>query len=73
VTAPIPAAIAKRLRITPGTTIEVEERDGTVLVTPIHQKRRTLAEILQSCRKKFPKGSPHGEIDFGPPVGKEIW
>lgn len=73
VTAPIPAAIAKRLRITPGSPIEVEERNGAVWVTPIRRRRRNLAEILRSCKKKFPKGNPHGEFDFGPPVGKEIW
>jgi AbrB family looped-hinge helix DNA binding protein len=74
VTAPIPAAIAKRLRIEPGSPIEVEERGGMVIVKPIrHHRRRTLAEILRSCKKKFPKGNPHGVLDFGPPVGKEIW
>jgi len=73
VTAPIPASIAKRLRILPGTPIEVEERNGAVLVKAIKPGRRTLAEILRSCKKKFPKGNPHGVIDFGPPVGKEIW
>jgi AbrB family looped-hinge helix DNA binding protein len=73
VSAPIPAAIAKRLHISPGTVIEVEERDGSVIVKPVRRPRRTLKEILQSCKRKFPKGNPHGEIDFGPPVGKEIW
>lgn len=73
VTAPIPASIARRLRISPGTPIEVEERDGAVLVKAVKPARRNLAEILRSCRKKFPKGNPHGAIDFGPPVGKEIW
>jgi antitoxin MazE len=73
VTAPIPAAIARRLRITPGTPIVVEERDGGVLVKPAARPRRSLSEILRSCRKKFPKGNPHGAIDFGPPVGKELW
>ena len=73
VSAPIPAAIAKRLRIKAGSPIEVEERDGSVLVTPVRRHRRTLSEILRSCKKKFPNGNPHGEIDWGPPVGKEIW
>ena len=73
VTAPIPAAIAKRLRITPGSEIEVKERNGSVLVTPIHRRRPTLAEMLRDCKKKFPNGNPHGEFDYGPPVGREIW
>ena len=71
--APIPAAIAKRLRIAPGTVIEVAEREGAVIVRPVRRPRRKLDEILRDCKKKFPKGNPHGEIDFGPPVGKEIW
>ena len=73
VTAPIPAAIARRLRIKPGSPIEVEEHNGKVVVTPVRQRRRSLAEMLRSCKKKFPKGNPHGIVDFGPPVGKEIW
>jgi antitoxin component of MazEF toxin-antitoxin module len=74
VTAPIPAAIARRLHIVPGSPIEVDERDGVVLVKPVRRRRRrTLAEILRSCQKKFPQGNPHGTVDFGPAVGKEIW
>lgn len=73
VTAPIPAALARRFNIVAGTPIQVEERDGAIVVRPVTRKRRTLAEILKSCKKKFPKGNPHGEIDYGPPVGREIW
>ena len=73
VTAPIPASIARRLNIKPGTAIDVREKDGAVVVTPIHRRRRTLADMLRSCKRKFPKGNPHGEIDFGPAVGKEVW
>jgi antitoxin component of MazEF toxin-antitoxin module len=73
VTAPIPAPIAKKLHIVAGTPIEVTEREGVVLITPVKQRRRTLKEILRSCKKKFPRGTPHGEIDWGVPVGKEIW
>jgi antitoxin MazE len=73
VTAPIPAAIAKRLRITPGSLIEVEEKRGVVLVRPVRSARPKLADMLRSCKKKFPRGNPHGVVDFGPPVGKEVW
>ena len=72
-TAPIPAAIARKLRIMPGSPIEVEERGGLVLVRPVRGPRRRLADILRSCKKKFPQGNPHGVVDFGPPVGKEVW
>ena len=73
VSAPIPAAIAKRLRITPGSPIEVEQRGGVVLIKPVAARRRSLAQILQACKRDFPAGNPHGAIDFGPPVGREIW
>lgn len=72
VSAPIPAAIARKLRIKAGTPIQVEERNGIVLVKPLRQRRR-LADILRACKRKFPKGNPHGVVDFGPPVGKEVW
>jgi AbrB family looped-hinge helix DNA binding protein len=73
VTAPIPAAIARKLRISPGSPLELEERGGMVLVKPIRRSRRRLADILRACKKKFPRGNPHGVVDFGPPVGKEVW
>ncbi len=75
VTAPIPAPIARRLRIVPGTPIAVEERDGKVVIRLAARRRprRSLVAMLRACRKKFPKGNPHGEIDYGPAVGKEIW
>jgi antitoxin MazE len=73
VSAPIPAAIARKLKITAGSTIEVQERNGSVVVTPLRRRRRTLNDILRSCKKKFPKGNPHGEFDYGAPVGKEVW
>lgn len=73
VSAPIPAAIARQLNIKPGTAIEVSAQGGSVIITPVKRARRTLAEMLRSCKKKFPKGNPHGEIDYGRAVGKEIW
>ena len=70
---PIPAAIARKLRIVPGTPIEVEERSGVILIKPARPSSHKLANILRSCKKKFPRGNPHGVVEFGPPVGKEVW
>jgi len=55
----------------PGTPIEVTERNRAVVITPVKSPRRSLSDILRSSKKKFPNGNPHGEIDFGPAIGKE--
>jgi len=73
VSAPIPAAIARRWRIAAGTPIVVEEHSSGVLIRPVGKSRRKLSDILRACKKKFPEGNPHGVVDFGGPVGKEIW
>jgi antitoxin component of MazEF toxin-antitoxin module len=70
---PIPPAIAQHLGIRVGTPILVRELNAKVVVSRLARRRRRLSEILRSCRRKFPAGNPHGQIDFGPAVGNERW
>lgn len=73
ISAPIPAALARRWRIAAGTPIVVEEHAKGLLIRPLLAPRRKLSDILRACKTKFPRGNPHGVVDFGAPVGKEIW
>ena len=50
-------------------TVDVREENGRVVIEPIRTPDYTLDELLaQMTPDTFPD-----EIDFGPPVGREIW
>lgn len=42
----IPSAIARKARLSPGQTVEVGFRDGSVSIVPVGSRERTLAERL---------------------------
>ena len=64
----IPAAIASQLSVTSGTEVDLSVRNGALLVKPTTRRKYRLSELLKNCRPK----QLHGEIDFGPDVGREL-
>ncbi len=69
----IPAAFAEDARFTDGTPVEMilNVEDGSITIRHIKQyKKYTLDELLA----KVPDDAePHGETDWGEPVGREEW
>jgi antitoxin MazE len=62
----IPAALAQQLQLESGTPVEIQPKNGTLVVKP--KKPDRLGELLKD-------GKPsqlHGETDFNPDVGREI-
>jgi len=64
----IPKPLAKDAEVTEGTVLNLAVSDGKVVATPVERKL-SLRELLSRVNKK----NLHGEIDFGRPVGREIW
>ena len=62
----IPAAIAQEWGVREGERIEIIQRDGEVV---LWKKTYDLATLLSHITED----NLHGEIDTGPPVGKEVW
>ncbi len=54
-----------------GAAVNVEVRDGALVVTPVRRVRggSDLAELV----RRIPKGYTSQELDWGPPVGEEVW
>jgi antitoxin MazE len=54
-----------------GDAVEVTARDGAIRIAPVCRVhgRHDLRELV----KRVPKGSRAEEIDWGGPVGKEVW
>ena len=65
----IPKAFAVESNVTSGTTVDVSIENGSIVVTPIRETKYTLEELLEGITEE----NLHGEVDWGPPVGKEVW
>jgi antitoxin MazE len=66
----IPRRLAQESRIGRGTPVKVSTLNGKLVLTPL-SKRRSYS--LASLLKKITPANRHAEIDFGKPVGREIW
>ena len=61
-------AIAENLNLSEGSEINIEVENGKLVITPA-EKEPTLKELIDGINEN----NRHGEMDFGRPVGKEIW
>lgn len=62
----IPKIIAKDLKITEGTLVNIEDIDGKIVISP---KKNTLQNILKQINAE----NIHSELDFGKQEGQESW
>ncbi|HSW30857.1 MAG TPA: AbrB/MazE/SpoVT family DNA-binding domain-containing protein [Longimicrobiales bacterium] len=54
-----------------GDEVEVAVREGVLVVTPVRRVRG--GHDLRELVRGIPKGHSAGELDWGPPVGREVW
>ena len=64
----IPASVMAAANITLDQEVSIRERDGAIVIEPVPRPRKSLAEYIAAIT---PENS-HGEVDFGPDIGKEI-
>lgn len=64
----IPKKLADEMKIGDGDAVDVAVENGTLVVRPA-RKRYTIEELVADIRPD----DRHGETDWGPPVGKEVW
>lgn len=64
----IPAPLAKLVGIVEGSEVELHVSAGRLIVEPI-RPRYELKKLVGGITRK----NRHREIDWGKPVGKEIW
>ena len=63
--------ILSNVDIEVGDAVDVAVRDGALVVTPVRRVRGRL-DIEQLVRE-IPRGYKPGELDWGPPTGREVW
>ncbi len=58
-------------QISVGDDVDITIRDGTIIIAPIKRVRgkRSLKELVS----RIPKEYEAGEVDWGNPIGKEVW
>lgn len=54
-----------------GDAVDVAVRDGVLVVTPVHRVRG--GQDLEELVKRIPKDYKPEELDWGKPVGREVW
>ena len=54
-----------------GDAVDVAVHEGTVIVTPIRRVRG--GHDLHALIRRIPKGYKLGKLDWGSPVGREVW
>jgi antitoxin MazE len=64
----IPKAVAEQARLQEGDAILIKVSEGQIRLRPA-QRIPTLEELVAQITPE----NRHGEIDWGPDIGKEIW
>jgi antitoxin MazE len=67
----IPADVAKACELTEGSELEVRNEKGIVLLVP--ERPRRCQYVLADLVSRITKHNKHKPIDFGRPIGREIW
>lgn len=63
----IPAAMASRKHISEGTEVDLVEQEGQIVIRP--EPEPTLKDLLAQIKP----GDRPALVDWGKPVGKEVW
>jgi antitoxin MazE len=65
----IPKPLAEDAEVKKGTVLNLAVSEGKVVATPVQKRKLSLKQLLEKVNKK----NLHGEIDFGPSMGRETW
>ena len=65
----IPKSFATHSNIEQGSVVDLSLDNGRMIVEPAKEQEYALEELLARITKK----NLHSEVDFGLPVGKEVW
>jgi len=65
----IPRAFAEELGVREDSPINLKLQEGTMVVSAQTAKIPTLEELVAGITEE----NRHPELDWGPPVGREVW
>jgi antitoxin MazE len=65
----IPDELVQNSHVKAGSLVDLTLVDDKFVIAPIRRSKYTTEELLSGVTDE----NIHGETDWGPPVGKEIW
>ena len=65
----IPASVMQATRLDLDEAVDVREEAGRIVIEPVRTKTYDLGKLVKGITSK----NQHEAIDFGPPMGKEVW
>lgn len=65
----IPKGMAQETGLSAETAIDIRVTDGYLVVAPVRRPQYSLEAMLEEVTDS----NLHGEADFGPATGREIW
>jgi antitoxin MazE len=65
----IPKDLAKKVGIGVDSTVEIDNSDDGIIIKPVGKREYSLKELV----RRITPQNRHSEVDFGRPVGKELF
>ncbi len=65
----IPAAVMEAIPLELAESVDVREEAGRIVIEPVRQKAYDINALIKGITSK----NLHEAVDFGAPVGKEVW
>ncbi len=65
----VPKPMLEQLGLSEGSQVDVTVEAGRLVIQPARHNRMTMAELLEG----FTSDDRPGELDWGSPVGREVW
>jgi antitoxin MazE len=65
----IPVAVMRAAHLDLDDAVDVREEFGRVVIEPVQHKEYSLDDLV----RRITPGNLHKEVDFGGPVGNEVW
>jgi antitoxin MazE len=67
----LPKQVLEDARIAVGDDVDVTERDGIIVIAPVRRVRGK--QSLKELVSRIPENHEPEEMNWGEPVGKEVW
>jgi antitoxin MazE len=67
----LPKQVLEDARIAVGDDVDVTSRDGMIVIAPARRVRGK--QSLKELVSRIPENYEPGEVNWGEPVGKEVW
>ncbi len=67
----ISKALLAELGVETGDDVDIAVQNGALVITPVRRVRG--GHQLRDLVRRIPKDAPTGELEWGPPRGREAW